>query len=78
MGILVAKGDPEGAAKVRGFFQVALRQGSEAAISDVADTIVGSQVDVPELRVPSTHPLAAAAERIFKERRVPGTRLVTV
>ena len=79
MGILVAKGDPEGAAKVRRFFQIALQRESVRGIEDVADTLVASQVEgLPELKIPSSHPLATTADRIFTERRVPGTRLVTV
>lgn len=77
MGILVAKGDPDGAAKVRSFFQIALQRGNETAIGDVADTILASQIVLPELRMPSTHPLAPVADRIFRERKIQ-TKLVTV
>ncbi|NBX66943.1 MAG: hypothetical protein EBQ96_08110 [Proteobacteria bacterium] len=78
MGILVTKGDLDGPAKVRSFFQIAIGASDTRAIGDVADTIIHSGVDLPELRIPSAHPMASVAERIFKERGVTGTRLVTV
>lgn len=78
MAILIARGDERGPEIVKTAFVIAMSQGDRRGVEDVAETIVKSGIDVPELRVPAHSPLREQVGDVFRQYRVKNTKLVYV